>query len=91
MLEENIQKQIDVLIERYPQIDKCKKELKQLRFQILDQFVLYSLGKKEKSTWILQTEQIVEKMNMINNKDVLSRLFQAYLLVEQEKLNLNLS
>ena len=64
-----------------------KKELKQLRFQILDQFVLYSLGKKEKSTWILQTEQIVEKMNMINNKDVLSRLFQAYLLVEQEKLN----
>lgn len=27
MLEENIQKQIDVLIERYPQIDKCKKEI----------------------------------------------------------------
>lgn len=27
MLEENLQKQIDVLIERYPQIDKCKKEI----------------------------------------------------------------
>lgn len=27
MLEENIQKQIDVLIERYPQINKCKKEI----------------------------------------------------------------
>lgn len=27
MLEENIQKQIDILIERYPQIDKCKKEI----------------------------------------------------------------
>ena len=27
MLEENIQKQIDVLIERYPQIDNCKKEI----------------------------------------------------------------
>ena len=27
MLEENIQKQIDVLIERYPQLDKCKKEI----------------------------------------------------------------
>jgi len=27
VLEENIQKQIDVLIERYPQIDKCKKEI----------------------------------------------------------------
>lgn len=29
MLEENIQKQIDILIERYPQIDKCKKEIEQ--------------------------------------------------------------
>ena len=27
MLEENIQKQIDVLIERYPLIDNCKKEI----------------------------------------------------------------
>ncbi|MCB6944469.1 SIS domain-containing protein [[Eubacterium] rectale] len=26
-MEENIQKQIDVLIERYPQIDNCKKEI----------------------------------------------------------------
>lgn len=30
MLEENIQKQIDVLIERYPQIDKCKKEIEKV-------------------------------------------------------------
>ena len=29
MLEKNIQKQIDILIERYPQIDKCKKEIEQ--------------------------------------------------------------
>ena len=30
MLEENIQKQIDVLIERYPQIDNCKKEIEKV-------------------------------------------------------------
>ena len=29
MLEENIQKQINVLIERYPQIDNCKKEIEE--------------------------------------------------------------
>ena len=29
MLEENTQKQINVLIERYPQIDNCKKEIEE--------------------------------------------------------------
>lgn len=43
MLEENIQKQIDVLIERYPQIDKCKKEIEKA-YLILEES--YAKGNK---------------------------------------------
>ena len=43
MLEENIQKQIDVLIERYPQIDKCKKEIEK-SYLILEES--YAKGNK---------------------------------------------
>jgi D-sedoheptulose 7-phosphate isomerase len=43
VLEENIQKQIDVLIERYPQIDNCKKEIEKV-YLVLEES--YAKGNK---------------------------------------------
>ena len=58
MLEENIQKQINVLIERYPQIDNCKKEIEEA-YLVLEES--YANGNKLLVAGNIQSRPISDK------------------------------
>ena len=64
-----------------------KREMKALSLQVVEGCMNYYTQKTTKSVWIADSERIIEKMNVIDNRDIVSRLFQAYLLLAQEKYN----
>ena len=88
MLEENIQKQIDVLIERYPQIDKCKKEIEKA-YLILEES--YAKGNKllvaENGGSAADSEHIVgELMKGFENPRNLSSEYKERLMSVNDEL-----
>ena len=75
MLEENIQKQINVLIERYPQIDNCKKEIEEAYLVLEESYangnkllVAGNGGSAADSEHINLSSEYKEKLTSVNNE-----------------------
>ena len=64
-----------------------KKEIQTLTMQMMDNYLRYRTGQVNQAVWARETEIVVEKMNALNKFSIFSRLYQAHMLIEQEKYN----
>ncbi len=64
-----------------------KRERKGLLCRLMQQYVAFRMKQINKSTWIRESLRIVEKMNSLDEKNPESRLYQAQLLLMDERRN----
>ncbi len=55
--------------------------------QLMDYYQAFRLKKVGTATWLRETQRIIDQMLSIDEKDVAIRLFQAQLLISQERYN----
>lgn len=60
---------------------------KQLTVQLMEFYQAFRIKKISTATWLKETQKLVEQMNALDERDVSSRLFQAQLLISQERYN----
>ncbi len=74
-----------------PPKDKLKinhvRDEKRMMTQILTYYLAFRLRKIGKETWLSESMQLVDKLNAIDERNVMSRLFQAHLLIAEERFN----
>lgn len=64
-----------------------KRSVKNNMLQIMEFYQAYRMKKIGTSTWMRETEKLVEKMLMLQEDDIGIRLFEAQLLITAEKYN----
>lgn len=62
-----------------------KKERKQLVYDLMRLYLDFRMKKVSSSVWLQQTGDIIDRLNNIDDRDPASRLFQAQLLITQER------
>lgn len=60
---------------------------KQLTVQLMEFYQAFRLKKIGTATWLKETQKLVEQLIVLDDKDALARLFQAQLLISQERYN----
>lgn len=63
------------------------RERKRLLVQLMEFYQAFRLKKIGSSTWLKETGRLVDSMVALNEKDIAARLFQAQLLITQERLS----
>ena len=66
---------------------KKQRAHKQLLVQLMEFYQAFRLKKIGTATWLKETQKLVEQMIALDDKDVTARLFQAQLLISQERYN----
>lgn len=64
-----------------------RKEKKQLLVQLIEFYVSYRAKKISSRIWMDETEKLVDRLTVLDGKDLQARLFQAQLLITQERFN----
>ena len=64
-----------------------KWEMKRLTMQMLRLYVDFRTQKISESVWVGSTKEVVDKMLGLNGRNMAARLFQAQLLITEEKFN----
>lgn len=64
-----------------------KREKKQLISKLVRKYVAFRLRKMNVSSWVRDSIKIVERLNALDDRNALSRLFQAQLLLVEERYN----
>lgn len=62
-------------------------EKKRLTLQLMEFYQAFRLKKISASTWLKESGKLVERMTMADDRDVSARLFQAQLLITEERYN----
>ena len=60
---------------------------KQLTVQLMEFYQAFRLKKIGTATWLKETQKLVEQLIVLDEKDAAARLFQAQLLISQERYN----
>ena len=60
---------------------------KQLIVQLMEYYQAFRLKKISTATWLKETQKLVEQLIALDDKDASARLFQAQLLISQERYN----
>lgn len=60
---------------------------KRLLVQLMEFYQAFRLKKISTATWLKETRKLVERLVVLDEKDVASRLFQAQLLITEERYN----
>lgn len=64
-----------------------KREIKKLTMELLKSYVDFRTGKKKEQIWIQSAKEAVDKMLALNSRNLQARLYQAQLLIIEEKFN----
>lgn len=64
-----------------------RKEKKRLLVQLMEYYVAFRAKKISPRTWMKETEKLVDRLAALDAKDIQTRLFQAQLLITQERFN----
>lgn len=64
-----------------------RREKNQLICKLMRKYLAFRLRQINVSTWVRESMKIVERLNSIDDKNPLSRLFQAQLLLVEERYN----
>lgn len=64
-----------------------RKEKKRLLVQLMDYYGAFRAKKISSRTWMAETEKLVDRLAALDAKDIQTRLFQAQLLITQERFN----
>ncbi len=62
-----------------------KREKKSLTLRLMRQYISFRIKKTGINTWVRESMKIVERMNALDDKNPVSRLFQAQLLLVQQR------
>ncbi|MCR5790216.1 MAG: DUF5717 family protein [Lachnospiraceae bacterium] len=86
------QEQLRVVIVASKRIGKDPKrirrrEMNALTHQLMRHYVAFRMKQIQKLVWIKESLKIVERMNALNDKNPVSRLYQAQLLLMQDRTN----
>lgn len=63
------------------------RDEKRMVTQIMTYYLAFRLRKINKETWLSESMQLIDKLNAINERNLMSRLFQAHLLIAEERFN----
>lgn len=63
------------------------REKKRLTFQLMEFYQAFRMKKISAGTWQKESGKLVEKMTSADEKDISARLFQAQLLITEERFN----
>lgn len=64
-----------------------RREKKRMLVQLMEYYSAYRTKKISTRTWMGETEKLVERLAALDAKDIQTRLFQAQLLITQERYN----
>lgn len=64
-----------------------RREKKRMLVQLMEYYCAYRTKKISTKTWMGETEKLVERLSVLDSKDIQTRLFQAQLLITQERYN----
>lgn len=62
-------------------------ERKRQTLQLMEFYQAFRMKKISVSTWLRESGKLVERMNALDEKDISARLFQAQLLITEERFN----
>lgn len=79
--------EIPVFVKYHGQAGRRNREKKHLLKQIMDFYQAFRLKKIGTATWLKESSSLVEKMVAAEDKDVAARLFQAQLLISEDRCN----
>ena len=82
--------EVSVVVVRYTERRRMlgiRKEKKRLQVQLMEYYLAFRMKKISTKTWMGETEKLVERMRNLDERDVPTRLFQAQLLITQERYN----
>lgn len=79
--------EIPVLVKYHGHSGRRNREKKHLLKQIMDFYQAFRLKKIGTATWLKESSSLVEKMVAAEDKDVAARLFQAQLLISEDRCN----
>lgn len=65
----------------------AKREKKQLMVRLMEYYQAYRLKKIGKSTWLVETEKLLSRMEQLDDQDTAVKLFRGQLLLSQERGN----
>lgn len=63
------------------------RDEKRMMTQMITYYLAFRLRKINKETWISESLQLIDKLNAIDDRNLMSRLFQAHLLIAEERFN----
>lgn len=83
------EKYIPVTVRNRTASNLSRKNLvkKRLILQLMEFYQAFRIKKISASTWLKESNKLVEKMSAGDDKDITSRLFQAQLLITEERYN----
>lgn len=64
-----------------------RREKKRLLVQLMEYYLAFRGKRISTRTWMGETEKLVERLSALDAKDIQTRLFQAQLLITQERFN----
>lgn len=80
-----------VIIAMYKGSDKARhaliKEKKSLRYRLMSCYLRFRTKQMNANGWVRESLKIVERMNLLDAKDPVSRLFQAQLLLVENRVS----
>lgn len=81
--------QVKVLVKKRASHSRRRQEMerKRLVLQLMEFYQAFRMKKISSSTWLKESRQLVEKMTAGDDKDIPARLFQAQLLITEERYN----
>lgn len=84
-----MEKKIPVTVKKHPAGKSGRKNLekKQLTLQLMEFYQAFRMKKIGTATWLKESGKLVEKMTAMEDKEVSARLFQAQLLITEERYN----
>lgn len=64
-----------------------RREKKRTEVELLTYYIAFRLHKISKDTWISESLPLVEKINALDEKNLLNRLFEAHLMIAEERFH----
>lgn len=64
-----------------------KQERKQLIYQMMQLYVDFRMKRVSSDVWMRETENVIDRLNNLDDRDAAGRLFQAQLLITKERYN----
>ncbi len=68
-------------------VRSMKREMRELTLHMMESYADFRMKKINAGTWLKQSEKLVGRMNVIDEKSIPARLFRAQLLITQERGN----